>query len=341
MGHVQSIVATVGDQIHPAIGHGYLAWFDLEADPNGACHVPDHYYNEEYDSSCEGVIKVMNLVTREITTMSDTLYEETVPSISDGLVSWFCRIDNLYGLCVSPLYLKNVTFFPKLGYNDYGNNSVTPPAAYSGKVVWYEYHYSEGPPTYYYRIVLADLRTGKKELMIHVEESPYKVVLAGKRLAWATAHWTDIGYSYQLVTHDIETGIQQTVVENQQGVFGLSAFGNLLAWKQSETGETQEDESIVNIYFQDYDGAIVKASSDEALVSANKPVAVAEDLLAWVDYRAGNYQVVVYDMLSGVEGIVSPENSLISANMYLAVSSEMVVWPDFQNGSFDLRMFHF
>ena len=340
-GRVQNIVTNLGDQIHPAMGNGYLAWFDLEGDPNGACHVPGNYYNEDYDSSCDGVIKVMDLSSHKIETMSDTLYVETAPAITDGLVTWFCQQDNLYGLCVTPVHEKDITFFPELGYYNYNNDRTIPPSAYSGKVVWAEYHYFEGPPTYSSRIVLADLRTGQKELMIHLQDYPYKVVLSKNRLAWTTPHWDNGVYSVQLIVHDIETGLRQTIVENQQVVFGLAGSDNLLAWKQSIAAGDQDSESKIHVYFLDHDGSIVRASSDEALVSEYRSVAVADSLLAWIDYRQGNYQVFAYDLPGIIEGAISPANSLISANMMLAIGTDMVVWPDFYSGNFDLRMFRF
>ena len=88
-GSTRPLVQRPGDQVHPAVEGDRIAWFDLEDDPNGACFVPPS--GQDYDRTCDGVIKTLDRETGEVITLSEVLGQETRPVVSQDLVAWRCH----------------------------------------------------------------------------------------------------------------------------------------------------------------------------------------------------------------------------------------------------------
>jgi hypothetical protein len=70
-------------------------------------------------------------------------------------------------------------------------------------------------------------------------------------------------------------------------------------------------------------------------------VAVAEDLLVWLDHREGDYRVAAKDLISQEERFLSGPKAVIGANMAPAADHNAVAWADRRGGDWDLYLFRF
>ena len=340
-GQVQAVVEGFGDKLHPHLDGNWLVWFDLETDPNGACHVPSYGGSEEYDNTCEGVIKSKNLFSGEVHTLSDLLYEETLPVVSGTQVAWRCRTDAGYGLCVSKVNRKDRTFLSGVGWTNYWYERGKRPGVADGSAVWAQYEYYHYRSVY--RLKQANLSNGQIDDIVRLDQYPSEVTFFDGLAAWNESRWEN-GYQYLLQMIDINSGARTIVVEDEQPVYGLGGWGDLLAWKRGTPdygGEEDDPEAGVHVYVRQTGGLVERIDSPEAKVSAETPIAVGDNLVVWLDHREGLYRVAAYDLNGGGEALVSPAEAMISAYFTPAVSADFIVWPDRINGDFDLYLFKF
>lgn len=323
-----------GDQLHPAIGGNTLAWFDLEGDPNGACFVPSYDPDGGADSTCDGVVRTLDLMTGRVRTVSDATGYEAVPVVSDGLVAWRCIGDEGQGMCVSPADRPEVRYHPGLGLSSYGwQDPVRLPAVAGGKVVWAVYRYDSNNPVF--RLDRADLRTGAEEVVTYLERFPTEVACSERRIAWISQYW-DQEYHNQLEVLDLQTEERTVLVDSSEAsLFGLDLDGDLIAWKQIVSIDGVNE---VQVRYQQAGGQIRRADSTDARVSAETPVVAIGGRLAWLDHREGDYRVVLFDLQQGTEEIVSPENAVIGAYAAPALADGWMVFSDMRRGQWDLLL---
>jgi len=326
-GRARPVVEHRGDQIHPDLEGRWLVWFDLENDPNGACHssLGD---TQEYDYTCEGVVKSLDLITGREITLSEVLSEETQPVVSEGLVVWRCWQQGICGLCTSPVDRQENTFH-SYANSYYYYDWTSRPAVDRGVTAWIEYSYQEGSQVYKLRSL--ELLTGH-QADHPIDPYPSEVIVLGHRLAWVSTVWDQEVYHYRLESLDTLTGHHQILLDSEHAIQGLGGQGDLLAFKQDQ------GEDGVRVFYLDTDGQPVRADSDEARVSALTPISVDQDLLVWLDHREGDYQVAAYDLRGGQGGLISSDRSLIGARITPAVDSGQVVWADRRNGDWDLYL---
>ncbi|HUU00532.1 MAG TPA: hypothetical protein VM425_03730 [Myxococcota bacterium] len=340
-GDVQTIVAAAGDQLHPYISGDWLVWFDLRDDPNGFCFMPSYSPDGEYDDSCDGRVRSMNLATGESHILSDVIGYEVRPVVTAGLAAWRCQSDSGPGMCVTPVDRRQVTFFSGLGYSNYYYDGDKRPWVNGGYVAWAEYEYY--PTTTVYRIKRADLRSGQVEDVMRLDDYPTEFVYFGSLMAWTGYFWDEGAYRYRLELSDSNTGASTLVVDGQDPAYGLGGHGGLLAFKQGSPDYDGQGGSAggVHVFYRRPDGHVRRADSDAARVSEEGPLSVGDDLLVWLDHREGDYRVVARDLKGGGEAIVSPPEAQIGAYMPPAVGAQGIVWPDMRDGDFDLYMFRF
>ncbi len=331
-GVTHELVSAPADQIHPDVEGDMLVWFDLAPDPNGACHVP--YYGPDWDPTCEGVVRGMNLHTGQVSTLSDVIVSETRPRVSDGRVVWRCHEDGLLGMCETPFGRNRVTFHEGLGWSRYGyDDAWLRTADDGGVVVWTEY--TTHDHDYVWRLMRADVRTGEARALAYLDQEASEMVASGGQAAWTSGRWTGSGYTYRLQIADLYTGERRILLEEDRPTFGLGAGGGTLAWKK------MDDEGNVHVYFMDDDGTVARADSEKAMVSSETRVAVGDDLLVWLDHRDGDYRIAAVDLRSGAEEILSDEEAWIGVNMEPSISGDLLVWPDLRNGDWDLFLYRF
>ncbi|MBN2494308.1 MAG: hypothetical protein JXR96_06955 [Deltaproteobacteria bacterium] len=324
------LISTPGDQIHPAVGGGRLVWFDLEPDPDGSCFVRS---GGEYDDSCEGVLRSVSLLGGKPRTISDLLFEEVWPAVSDGLVAWRC-VQEQVGLCVVDLGGGEMTFHAAMGagYTWYYDRQSSP-VVDGVSIFWGDYDYE----SYRYVIRQGNLRTGEMGIAVaDLPSYPGEIAAYDGRLAWIESAYDETGYHSRVVEMDLASGARSWVADVDQPCYGLGAGGGMLAWKQGEPDYTGEGEDDVHVFFQDTEGQVQRADSEAARVSAETPISVGDGLLVWLDYRDGSYRVAAYEIASGQELLLSSETAVLGAYMPPAVSSHWVIWPDRQNGDWDL-----
>ncbi len=336
-GRILPLVEGRGDQINADLEGNLLVWFDLEEDPNGACFVPPYCYDDECDQTCEGRIKAMNLRNGRIVTLSPVIGQETAPAISAGRAAWLCHGNGGRGLCITPADRSEVTFFPGVGWNYY-HGATKRPALDGDAVVWAEYNYQSGEAVY--RLAKADLGDGSSEDLLRFDRLlPTEVVLSGNRAAFVTNIWEGGAYHFTLETLEIDSGRRRGGAESEQAIFGLGARGDILAWKQGGT-YTQPGEEV-HVFYIEKDGQPVRADSDGAEVSAESPVAVGEGILAWLDFRDGNYRIAARDIDTGAEELITPAEAMLSAYQSPAASGEGLVFSDHRRGDWDLYLYRY
>ncbi len=327
-GHARPVVERRGDQIHPDLDGRWLVWFDLEDDPNGACNSVGYDSDQEYDYTCEGVVKSMDLLTGRVRTLSEVLLQETRPVMSDGLAVWRCWQQSAPGLCVTRADRQEVTFHPQ-GNSYYYYDQTSKPAVDRGVAAWIDYNYQGQTPVNLLRRL--ELRTGQE--VSHIADNyPSELIVCGHRLTWVSALWEDEAYRYQLESIDTLTGNHQVLFDSDQAIVGLGGSGDLLAFKQDQ------GEAGVRVFYLDPDGQPRRADSDEARVSSMTPITVDEDLLVWLDHREGDYRVVAYDLRGGQEGFVSSDQAVVGAHLVPVADQNQVVWADRRNGDWDLYL---
>ncbi len=341
-GDVQAIVAAAGDQLHPYISGDWLVWFDLRDDPNGFCFMSSYSPDGEYDDSCDGRVRSMNLATGRSYILSDVIGYEVRPVVSEGLAAWLCQSESGPGMCVTPIDRSHITFWPGVGFSsNYYYDGDKRPWVDGGRVAWVEYEYY--PNTTVIRLKQADLASGRVESAGRLGDYPSDLAFFGGLVAWTRTIRQDGNYRYQLVLMDSQTGASTLVVDGQDPAYGLGGHGGLLAFKQGSPDYDGQGGSAggVHAFYRRPDGQVRRADSSAARVSEEGPLSVGDDLLVWLDHRQGDYRVVARDLSGGGEAIVSPPEAQIGAYMPPAVGAQGIVWSDMREGDFDLYMFRF
>lgn len=326
------LLEIAGDQLHPFIDGRTLAWFDLEGDPNGACFVPSYDPEGNCDTTCDGVVRTLDLLTGRVRTVSEVTGHEAMPVVTDGLVVWRCNRDGGQGLCVSPVDHPEVRFHPGLGTYSYDwQDFATRPAVAGGKVVWAAYRDDSYNPIF--RITRADLRTGAEEVVTYLERFPAWVACSEGRIAWISQFW-DQGQHNRLEVLDPESGEQTVLVDTADAsLFGLAVDGDLVAWKQTVAIEGGLE---VQVRYRQAGGPIRRADGPDARVSSETPVVAAAGRLAWLDHREGDYRVALFDPRDGTEELVSPPEATIGAYATPALADGWIAFSDMRRGQWDL-----
>jgi hypothetical protein len=338
-GKAHAIVTAGGDQLHPYISGDWLVWFDLRDDPDGFCFLPSYSPDGQYDDSCDGRVRSMNLVTGESHVLSDVIGYEVRPVASEGFAAWRCQSDLGPGMCVTPIDRKQVSFYSGVGYSNYYYSGDQRPWVNEGHVAWAVYEYY--PAMTIYKIKRADLGSGLVEDLMRLDDYPTEFAYFGQLMAWTGYRWDNGVYRYRLELSDPHTGASTLVVDGQDPAYGLGGYGGLLAFKQGSPDYDGGDDGGVHVFYRRADGQVRRADSSAARVSEEGPLSVGDDLLVWLDHRDGDYQVVARDLRGGGETIVSPPEALIGAYMPPAVGSQGIVWPDMRDGDFDLYIYRF
>ena len=326
------LIEIAGDQLHPALGGRTLAWFDLEGDPDGSCFVPSYDPEGDYDTTCDGVVRTLDLSTGRVRTVSDVTGHEAMPAVTDGLVAWRCNRDGGQGMCVSPVDRHEVRFHPGLGtYSHSWQDFATRPAVAGGHVVWAAYRSDSYNPVY--RISRADLRTGAEEVVTYLERFPSWVACSEERIAWISQFW-DTQQHNRLEVLDPDSGEQTVLVDSPDAsLFGLAMDGDLIAWKQAEHVDGEPE---VQVRYQRAGGPIRRASGSEARVSSETPVVAAAGRLVWLDHREGDYRAALFDPRDGTEELVSPSEARIGAYATPALAEGWIAFSDMRRGQWDL-----
>jgi hypothetical protein len=336
-GSTQPLVQRPGDQLHPALDGDRLAWFDLEEDPNGACFMPQS--GQDYDRTCDGVIKTLDRRTGEVLTLSEVLGQETRPVVSGDLVAWRCQRQNEPGLCVTGAEQPEVVYHRGVGWSRNNYNAASRPVVHQGVVYWAEYRTHQNKPTY--RLMKADLNTGEQSVLLYLDMMPDEVAAFDSRVVWKNSFFDGQDYRCIIRALHLETLEWNVVTDNDEYCYGLGAFGEVLAWKQAKIEYGYVDPESIRVFHLDANGMVYRASSHDARVSEDLPVVVGEGFLVWLDYREGFYRVAALDLLGRREGFLSPESALISAYISPAAGDRSVVWTDYRNGDSDLFLFRF
>jgi hypothetical protein len=336
-GSVQALVQRPGDQLHPALDGDRLAWFDLEEDPNGACFMPPS--GPDYDRTCDGVIKTLDRHTGEVRTLSETLGQAIRPAVSGDLVAWRCHRQNEPGLCVTGTDQQDVVYHRGVGWSRHNYDASSRPVVHEGVAYWAEYRTHQGKPTY--RLMKADLHTGRQTVLLYLDTMPDEVAAFDSRVVWKNSFHDGEEYRCIIRALHLETLEWNVVTDNDEYCYGLGAFGEVLAWKQAEIVYGYVDPESIRVFHLDENGMVYRASSHDARVSEGLPVVVGEGFLVWLDYREGYYRVTALDLLGRREGFLSPESALISAYNSPAAGDNSVVWTDYRNGDSDLFLFRF
>jgi hypothetical protein len=338
-GMARPLVQRPGDQIHPAVAGDQLAWFDLEGDPNGACFVPPG--GQDYDRTCDGVVKTLDRWTGEVRTLSEVLGQEVRPVVTQDLVAWRCHQDTEPGLCVTPADRREVVFHRGVGWSRQSYDASSRPVVHEGMAYWAEYRTHENKPTY--RLMQADLHTGVQKILLYLDALPDEVAAFDSRVVWKNSFWEADAQEYRCIIRalHLETNQWNVVADNHEYCFGLGASGDVLAWKQAEVEYGYVDTDSIRVFHLDAAGNVYRASSHEARVSADLPVVVGAGFLVWLDYREGIYRVAALDLLGRREAFLSPENAMISAYISPAAGDRSVIWTDYRHGDSDLYLFRY
>jgi len=338
--NVRAIVSNRGDQVHPQLDGHWLVWFDLEPDPNGACFVTDNDPQGESDQSCEGLIRSQNLLTGERYTLSEILFAETRPAIAGNTVAWYCNQGGTHGLCVTPVNSRQVRFYPS---KDYWYGSTTRPKLATRMLLWVEYQSGTPSDDYWegYTLQGLDLDSAQTQTVARLERYPNEWVAFGQQLVWSHSRWEENEYRFELFQFDRAHGELSKLVADKVTIYGLGGANDLLAWKQGQPdyGADNDDSGGVQVQYLDSQGEIQRANSEQARVSTETPVAVGDKLLAWLDYREGDYRIAAFDLRSGKEALVSPPEAIINAYMSPTCSGDRIVWADRRQGDYDLYLF--
>jgi hypothetical protein len=336
------VVWSSGDQIHPALRGGELIWFDLSDDPNGACYAPAT--GEDYDDSCSGVIKWRDLSREDQRTLSGSLEGDTIPVFIEGLAAWYCRgFDGVAGLCVSDNRGAGGDFYPGVGWQNYYYYSPAQrPVLASGRAFWAEYEYDYVDYLYRYKIRSLDLQLRSvKDLVVLDQSYPTEMVATAERLVWVSQFWSDAGARYRLESIELVSDQRVLLLESVEPLFGLAALGDRLAFKRGTPNYGDDQGEGVHIYLRDPEGTLERADSLQALVSADTPVVIGEDLLVWLDYRDGDYQLAAKDLRSGQDRLLTGAPARINADFQPAVDGRRIVWADHRGGDWDLLLKEF
>jgi hypothetical protein len=336
-GSVRPLVQRPGDQLHPAVAGDRIAWFDLEDDPNGACFVPPS--GQDYDRTCDGVIKTLDRETGEVRTLSETLGQEVRPAVTRDLVAWRCHRQNEPGLCVSSADQPEVVYHRGVGWSRNNYDASSRPVVHEGIAYWAEYRTHQNKPSY--RLMQADLRTGEQTILLYLDSMPDEVAAFDSRVVWKNSFFDGQDYRCIIRALHLETHEWNVVTDNNEYCYGLGAFGEVLAWKQAKFEYGYVDPESIRVFHLDANGMVYRASSHEARVSEDLPVVVGEGFLVWLDYRDGLYRVAALDLVARREEFLSPESAMISAYISPAAGDRSVVWTDYRNGNSDLFLFRF
>lgn len=338
-GMVRPLVQRPGDQIHPALNGDRLAWFDLEQDPNGACFVPPA--GQDYDRTCDGVVKTLDRRTGAVRTLSDAIGQEVRPVVTQDLVAWRCNQQGEPGLCVTPADRREVVYLRGVGWSRRNYDASSRPVVHAGMAYWAEYRTHQNQPTY--RLMQADLRTGEQTILLYLDALPDEVAAFDSRVVWKNSIWDAEAQEYRCIIRALHLGTNRwnVVADNHEYCYGLGASGDVLAWKQARIEYGYVDPDSIRVFHLDADGRVYRASSHQARVAADLPVVVGDGFLVWLDYREGIYRVAALDLLGRREAFLSPENAMISAYASPAAGDRSVIWTDYRNGDSDLYLFRF
>ena len=336
-GSARPLVQRPGDQLHPAVDGDRIAWFDLEDDPNGACHVPPS--GQDYDRTCDGVIKTIDRETGEVITLSEVLGQETRPVVSRDLVAWRCHRQNEPGLCVTSTNQQDVIYHRGVGWSRYNYDAASRPVVHEGMAYWAEYRTFQNKPNY--RLMKADLRTGRQTILLYLDTLPDEVAAFDSRVVWKNSFFDGQDYRCIIRALHLETLEWNVVTDTDEYCYGMGASGEVLAWKQAAIEYGYVDPESIRIFHLDADGNVYRATSHEARVAEDLPVVVGDGFLVWLDYREGIYRVTALDLLGRREAFLSPPYAAISAYNSPAAGDRSVVWTDYRNGDSDLFLFRF
>jgi len=336
-GTAQPLVQRPGDQLHPALDGDRLAWFDLEEDPNGACFVPPS--GQDYDRTCDGVVKTLDRKTGEVVTLSGALGQETRPAVTQDLVAWRCYEQGEPGLCVTPADRPEVVYHRGVGWSRQNYDASSRPVVHQGQAYWAEYRTHQNRPSY--RLMKADLCTGEQTILLYLDSMPDEVAAFDSRVVWKNSFFDGQEYRCIIRALHLETNQWNVVADNHEYCYGLGAFGEVLAWKQAQFEYGYVDPDSIRVFHLDAHGNVYRASSHQARVAADLPVVVGDGFLVWLDYREGVYRIAALDLLGRREAFLSPESAMISAYISPAAGDHSVVWPDYRNGNSDLFLFRF
>jgi hypothetical protein len=337
-GSARPLVQRPGDQLHPALSGDWLVWFDLEEDYNGACFVPPS--GQDRDSTCDGVVRTLDRQTGEIRTLSDVIGQEVRPVVTQDLVAWRCHRQGEPGLCVTKADRREVGYHQGVGWSRYNNyDASSRPVVHAGMAYWAEYRTHENQPIY--RLMQADLRTGRQKILLYLDALPDELAAFDSRVVWKNSFGEADGHRCIIRALHLETGRLNVVADTDEFCFGLGAFGDVLAWKQGVIEYGYVDPDSIRVFHLDADGMVYRASSSKARVSADLPVVVGDGFLVWLDYREGSYRVTALDLLGRREAFLSSPRALISAYISPAAGNRSVIWTDYRNGDSDLFLFQF
>ena len=328
----QALVQAPGDQIHPHVAGPRLVWFDLGDDPNGHCYLPQS--GPDWDDSCTGVVRGMDLTSGAVRTLSEPLIGETRPHISGDQVLWRCTQDGQPGMCITPFSHSQVRFVANLGWSRYYYDADDRVLAIGdGYLVWAQYTTRDWMPIY--RLVWADVESGLEAELAVLDQMPSEVVTDGDQVIWSTVGWTDQGYRYRIEAFDLATRERSLIREDALPRSGLAAAGDLLAWQETDP------DGRVHVFARDRAGAGTRVESEAAQVSSLAPLALAGRRVLWFDHRDGDYRIAAADLDTHTEDWVTPAEAVVGVSMPPAVSDELVVWTDLRGGDWDLYLLRF
>jgi len=336
-GSVRPLVQRPGDQLHPALDGDRLAWFDLEEDPNGACFSPQS--GQDYDRTCDGVIKTLDRSTGEVRTLSEALGQDTRPAVSGDLVAWRCQRQNEPGLCVTEADRPEVVYHRGVGWSRQNYDASSRPVVHEGVAYWAEYRTHQNKPSY--RLMKADLQSGEQTILLYLDMMPDEIAAFDSRVVWKNSFYDGQEHRCIIRALHLETNEWNVVADNDEYCYGLGAFGEVLAWKQAKFEYGYVDPESIRVFHLDANGMVYRASSHEARVSEGLPVVVGDGFLVWLDYRDGFYRIAALDLMGRREGFLSPESAMISAYISPAAGDRSVIWTDYRNGDSDLFLFRF
>ncbi len=329
-----ALIELPGDQLNPSLDGDALAWFDLAGDPNGACHTPAYDPDGEPDTTCQGVVRTLDLRSGRLRTVSPPADMELMPVVSGGWVAWHCRDARGQGVCASPVAERDVHYHPGIDqYSAAWHDSTVRLAAAGGRVFWAAY--SPGPERYTYQLRHTDLADGSTEILAELQRFPSALAASAQRVAWVSQHW-DGQRHILLESLDLRSGRQQTLVDSTDaGLFGLAAAGDTVAWKQSLYADGQLQ---IQVRYQRPGDPVQRADTPSARVSAETPLTAAPGRLAWLDHREGDYRVAVYDLDTETEHLITPEEAIVGAYATPTLTDDLLVHPDLRQGDWDLLL---
>ena len=323
----QALVQAPGDQIHPDLAGTRLVWFDLGEDPNGRCYAPQS--GPDWDDSCIGRVRGMDLTSGAVRTLSEPIPQETRPHLSGDRVIWRCIRDGQRGLCVTPFARQRITFHPDLAWSGYYDDAAERTLAVgSGYLIWAQITTWYGETVF--RLVWADVGSGREKVLAVLEQMPAEVVEDGSRVLWTDRSWTGSGHAYRTQALDLDTREYSLLFEDDQPRYGLGANADLFAWQETDP------DGRVHVFARDRRGAGTRVESAEAQVSSQARLALAGHRVAWLDHREGDYRIALADLADRTEAWATPEEAVVGLTSAPATSDELMVWADLRNGDWDL-----